>query len=219
MKQKTAILLGATGLTGRLLLKKLLDSEDYATVKVFARRSTGIHHPKLQEFLGGLTQLDTFKSDFTGDEVFCCIGTTKAKTPNQSEYHAIDVGIPSTAAQLAELNHIDCFAVISAMGANANSYFTYNRFKGEMEQAVAKAHIPYLYILRPSLIIGKRPEKRIAEDWSNWLLSYLQPLMVGALKKYRPITAESIASTLFTLAQTRPKSGVLTSEDIKHFTK
>ena len=39
---KTAIILGATGLTGGILLKKLLEDERYAVIKVFFQKYGGV---------------------------------------------------------------------------------------------------------------------------------------------------------------------------------
>ncbi len=80
---KTALILGATGLTGKLLLNHLLADEAYEKVKVFSRRALGLKHPKLEVFIGDLLKLDAFDSDFIGDEVFCCIGTTANKTKDK----------------------------------------------------------------------------------------------------------------------------------------
>src|SRR5699024_3350038 len=100
---------------------------------------------------------------FSGDVVFCCIGTTKAKTPNRDTYRKIDLGIPVDAAELAKTNGIETFLVISALVANSKSSVFYNRVKGEMEEMVLSKGIPNTYILKPSLIIGNRNEKRFGE--------------------------------------------------------
>ena len=80
MNQKTAIILGGTGLTGRLLLSKLIADDSYTSIKLFSRKVSGNPAPKIKEFVGDMFQLEHFKNDFTADEVFCCIGTTSAKT-------------------------------------------------------------------------------------------------------------------------------------------
>ena len=67
--QKTAILLGATGLTGSLVLEQLLSNANYGTIKLFSRKSTGIFHPKVKEYIGDLLFLEDFKEDLTGDEL------------------------------------------------------------------------------------------------------------------------------------------------------
>ena len=107
--QKTALVLGATGLVGNKLIELLLEDQRYATVKIFGRRKLDKEHPKLQQYVGDLLQFEGFEKDFKGDEVFCCIGTTKAKTPDQATYRKIDYGIPLAAAQLAKKRAIETF--------------------------------------------------------------------------------------------------------------
>src|SRR5690606_40249075 len=101
---KTAIILGATGLTGGCLLQLLFDDDRYERIKLFSRSEVGFTHPKIQEHLVDFLELQTDMPDFTGDEVYCCIGTTKAKTKNKELYRKIDLGIPVTAAKLAHEN-------------------------------------------------------------------------------------------------------------------
>lgn len=212
---KTTIILGATGLTGGLLLQRLLDDDAYSCVKLFSRRSVGFEHPKIKEFLGDIINLQDYKTDFTGDEVFCCIGTTKAKTKDEALYKSIDFGIPSKAAKLAKENNIPFFAVISAMDANAKSSIFYNRTKGEMENEVLAQDIKHTYILRPSLIKGNRSEMRVGEDVGNLVLQFMNPFMIGRLKKYRSIKAETIADALWKLPTVNPKKQILLSDEIK----
>jgi hypothetical protein len=112
---KTAIILGATGLTGGLLLQLLLRDDRYADIKVFTRSPLRLTHPKLTEIQCDLLTLENQEADFTADEVFCCIGTTKANTPDKELYKAIDYGIPVAAASLCKKNEIPTFLVVSAM--------------------------------------------------------------------------------------------------------
>jgi len=133
---KTAIILGATGLTGGILLELLLKDDRYSQLKVLTRSPLRLTHPKLTEIQCDLLKLEEQQAHFNADEVFCCIGTTKAKTPDKERYKAIDFGIPITAAQLCKKNNITTFLVVSAMGADPNSSVFYNKVKGEMEAAV-----------------------------------------------------------------------------------
>ncbi len=195
--KKTAIILGATGLTGSYLLDLLLNSDDYEKVKVFTRRATGKTHPKLEEIVCNVLKLEEQADKFRADEVFVCIGTTKAKTPDKKLYHAIDYGIPVTSAKLAERNNIKTFSVVSAIGADAKSSVFYSRTKGEMEQAVLKYNIPNILIYRPSIIHGKRKDTRLAEKISAFIIKALEFLMIGKLKKYRAISGEDLAKVLY----------------------
>ena len=212
MNQKTAIILGATGLTGSLLLKRLIMDESYSEIKLFSRKSAGSRSPKVKELLGDVIQLEKFKKDFTADEIFCCVGTTSAKTRNREVYRAIDFGIPSRAARLARENKIPTFIVISSMGANKGSKIFYSRTKGEMELAVLDQKIPHTYILRPSLILGERNEKRTGEIIGARLLKLTSDLLVGKLKKYRAIEADHIAAAMIALAKSKPDMKIVESD-------
>lgn len=209
--KKTAIILGATGLTGSLVLEQLIDNENYSTIKLFSRSSTGINHPKVKEYIGDLLEMETFKTELTGDEVYICIGTTKKKTPNQETYRKIDFGIPSKTASICKQNGVLKLAVVSALGANKNSSIAYNRFKGEMEQAILDTNIDQTFILRPSFISGNRQEHRAGEKFGIAIFNFLKVLLP---KKYRAIDAKSIASKMIELCNSDKTSRILESNEI-----
>lgn len=214
--KKTAIILGATGLTGNILLHKLIKDDRYDHIKLFSRsKIKGLPH-KVSQFTGNLLKLDAFKVDFTGHEVYCCIGTTAKKTPDKNRYRQIDYGIPVTAAKLAKENNIPTFLVISAMGAHLKSLVFYNRTKGEMERDILQQNIPNTCILRPALIGGKRKERRLLEKMGLILFKVIQPLFIGNLKHYKIIDAEDIAQAMINLANTKNCKGtIIPSNDIK----
>ncbi len=210
--RKTAIILGATGLTGNHLLQQLLNNEEYEKVKVLTRKEVRYDHPKLEEHIIDLLKLGDYSDIFKGDVVFCCIGTTRAKTPDKELYRAIDYGIPVEAARLAKQNNISQYIVISALGADANSKVFYNRLKGEMERDVIAQEIPKTYIMRPSLIVGNRKEKRTGEDISKHIM---QALDFAIPKRYKPIQAKIIAQAMIKIAKGACTETFITSEEIK----
>ncbi|MEX0997037.1 MAG: NAD(P)H-binding protein [Flavobacteriaceae bacterium] len=195
--KKTAIILGATGLTGGHLLDFLLKDDRYDKIKLFSRSSVGISNPKLEEHLIDLFELEKQKDNFQAEEVFCCIGTTKAKTPDDETYRKIDHGIPFATAKLCKEKNINTYIVISAMGANPNSKVFYNKTKGEMERDVLKQNIQNTYILQPGLISGDRDEKRLGESIAKFFFNILKPLIP---KKYRSISPETIAKAMVVIA-------------------
>ena len=194
--KKTAILLGATGLTGNILLHKLLEDTRYDTIKLFSRTKIKGLPNKVTQFVGDLLNLEQFKEDFKGD------------------------GIPVAAAKLSKENNITTFLVISAMGANKESSVFYNRTKGEMEHDVLEQNIIHTYILRPSLIGGERKERRIVEKVSLVVFKIIQPLFIGNFKQYKIINPESIAQAMLNLAnRTSNAEVIITSDDIKKLAK
>ncbi|GGW98598.1 NAD(P)H-binding protein [Salegentibacter mishustinae] len=214
---KTAIILGATGLTGGMLLQQLLEDDRYEKIKLFSRSSVEIENPKIEEHLIDLFKLEEHKDKFTADEVFCCVGTTKSKTPDHETYTRIDRGIPIAAAKLCKENKVDTFLVVSALGANPKSRVFYNRTKGKMEQEVLEQEIKHTYILQPSLITGERKESRSFEKIGKIMLNFVNPFFLGTLRKYKSISAESIAKAMVAIANS-PELDVqrIPSDEIKN---
>jgi uncharacterized protein YbjT (DUF2867 family) len=217
--KKTAIILGATGLTGSILLERLIADENYKTIILFSRNKTKFTSPKIKEYIIDLLELEKYASDFIADEVYCCIGTTTAKTKNKATYKSIDYGIPVTAAKLAKQNNSTAFLVMSSMGADAESKLFYNRTKGEMERDVLKEHINNTFILRPSLIGGERTEFRFGEKLGKLIMSVFNPILLGGLKKYKMIHPKKIAMCMHILATNPKKQSIFNSDEIENFSK
>ena len=161
--KKTAIILGITGVTGSLLAKHLFDDERFEKVISFHRRPSGLQHPKLEEHVIDMFELEKHQEAFKADVVFCCVGTTQSKTSDRETYKKIDYGIPLAAAKLCVTNDIKRLIVISAMGADPESRVFYNRLKGEMERDVLVIKPNNTYFLEPALLAADREEKRTAE--------------------------------------------------------
>ena len=213
---KTAIILGATGLTGSHLLEIILNDSDYDRVKVFTRKKLSISHPKIEEHVIDLLKLSDYANEFKADVVFCCVGTTKAKTPNKELYRAIDYGIPVEAAKLCKQNSIKQFIVISALGAKPESKVFYSQLKGEMERDVLAQQIEHTHLLQPSLIVGDRKEKRMGEDFSKSFMKLFGFLIPA---RYKMIQAKTIALAMLQLASMPIKTHVITSDKIKTIAK
>lgn len=210
--KKTAILIGATGLTGGYLLDNLIADSNFEKIIIFTRRSVEKTSLKIEEHIVDLLELDNYKDLFKADVVFCCIGTTKRKTPDDDAYRNVDYGIPVAAAKLAKRNRIDTYIVISALGADYQSKVFYNRLKGEMERDVLREHIQNIYILRPSLIVGDRNEKRFGEDIASFFMKTFNFLIP---RKYKFIEAKTIAKTMQIVALEGYTEVVISSEEIK----
>ena len=214
---KKAIVLGATGHVGRLLTLSLLKDDRYSEVRIFARKPFGLTHPGLTETKADLLALEDVRAVFKGDVVFCCVGTTKAKTPDKKDYRAIDYGIPVEASRLCCENGIPALLVVSALGANSGSRIFYNRVKGEMEAEVLRSGVPHVSLLQPSLIGGNRQEVRKGEKIAQKFMQFLGPLLAGPMKKYRMIDPADIADAMIFLADHPQISPRIPSDKIVQF--
>ena len=194
---KKAIIFGASGFVGSQLLTELLNNSDYEKVIVVVRKDLNISHPKLLTLLGDYHTLLELKSKIVGDDIFIVLGTTQKHTPNKEEYYQIDHDYPLLAAKIAKGNGAKSLFLVTAIGANANSSFSYVKIKGEIERDCIALNFEHTHIFQPSMIMGTRKEKRPLEKMFIKLWSVINPLLLGSyLRKYKGIDGKDIAKAM-----------------------
>ena len=200
-KTKIAVILGASGLVGGDLLAKLLDSDAYSEVIALVRKDLGINHPKLKVCSIDFDNLAKYKALIVGDDMFCCLGTTIAKAGSQDAFRRVDYQYPIQFAQIAKENDFKQYLIVSSIGANANSSVFYLKTKGECEDAISEIGLESFSIFRPASLLGDRKESRLNEKITLPLLKALSFLLIGKLRKYRPIEASKVAESMLRIAQ------------------
>lgn len=215
MKYK-AVIAGASGLIGNLLLEQLLNHPDYQEVLVLVRQRLNLRHDKLKQLVVDFDRLDNYQNEIIGHAFFCCLGTTLSKTPDQKIYRKIDHDYPVQLAKIGAKNSMQQFHLVSSLGADKNSSFFYTKLKGETEEDVKKVKFNSIHIYQPSLLIGNRQEKRTAEPIVTGLAKWIDPLLIGNLKKYKSINAETVAKAMVNQSL-KNNSGIFTypSDQIK----
>lgn len=196
---KTAILLGATGLVGRHLLDRLLESSVYSKVHALVRRPLGRPHPKLEECVTDFSQLEWIPAD----EFFCAIGTTIRKAGSRDAFLRVDYQIPLQAAGFAYSAGARRCSIVSSVDANAASTNFYLRVKGDLERDLAALGFDTVDVMRPSFLKGTRNESRPGERIGIAVATALSPLLLGGLRRYRPIEADRVAAAMVAAAATR----------------
>jgi len=198
--QKKALLFGATGLVGNHLLNLLLQDSRYNKVVVFLRRSLALKNDKLTEEIIDFKQLAGYAHLITGDDLFCCLGTTISKASSKAAFVEVDHDMPVQLAKIASENNVSGFYVVSSLGANANSNNFYMRTKGEMEHSVQEFQINKLRIFQPSLLMGNRKDFRLGESIGKAIFPLFNPVLLGPLKKYRAIHGKQVARAMIEVA-------------------
>jgi uncharacterized protein YbjT (DUF2867 family) len=197
--RKTAIILGATGLVGSHLLMLLLDDDRYENVKVFVRRSVGFEHPKLIQHIVEFDHPDEWNGLVMGDELFSCLGTTIKAAGSKEAQYRVDYTYQYRVAQTAAENGVMTYVLVSSSGADPRSRFFYPRIKGELDRDVRELPFQTVRIIKPSVLVGERQEKRPGEIMAVVLGNLLTPL-IPPLKKYRPIPAAIVAQAMISAA-------------------
>ncbi|MCP3890523.1 MAG: NAD(P)H-binding protein [Desulfobulbaceae bacterium] len=208
MATSKALIIGGTGLIGGYCLQTLLNDPTYSEVTALVRKPILKTHRKLKTIATNFSNLEHELSNIQAQDIYCCLGTTIKKAGSQEAFKQVDYSLVVTVAEIMNKMGSEQFIVISSMGADKNSKVFYSRVKGEMEEALKEINYPCLRIIRPSLLLGSREEFRLGEKIGAWLTPILKPLMLGSLKKYRPVQAESVAEFMVKVAHDEPVSGV-----------
>ena len=205
MSHFSAIVLGATGLVGKALVKQLLNDKRYHHITLLVRRPLpdslfADPEQKLQVVVTDFDKLDDFQGYFSVDHAYVCLGTTIKQAGSKAAFRKVDFEYVHAAAQCARAQHCQSFVWISSIGANANSSNFYLRVKGELENAI----LPMLNLrkpaaVQPSLLLGEREESRPLERLGILLGKLVAPLMIGPLRKYRPVEADTVARNMMAL--------------------
>ncbi|MCS4273326.1 MULTISPECIES: NAD(P)H-binding protein [Raoultella] len=194
------LITGATGLVGGHLLRMLVREPSISAIAAPTRRpladTQGVFNPHDPQLSDALAQVvDPL------DIVFCCLGTTRREAGSKAAFiHADYTLVVDTALTGLRLG-AKHMLVISAMGADPHSLFFYNRVKGEMEQALRAQAWRNLTILRPSMLLGERDNKRANEA----LLAPLFRLLPG---NWKSIDARDVAQAMLSEALAPPQEGV-----------
>jgi uncharacterized protein YbjT (DUF2867 family) len=213
---KTAIIIGATGLIGNQLLELLCVNSEFNKIHIITRTAPN-------KFSESIDHISLDNGNYTipkkVDMAFCCLGTTMKKAGSKEAFRAVDLHMVINFAKKAKDAGVKRFAVVSSIGANPKSSNFYLKTKGQMEEELKRLGFDRLAILRPSLLLGIRKEKRISEDIGKVLYSIFRFIFVGPLKKYRGIHARDVAKAMIALTGKGEGSFVVESSSLILFSK
>ena len=211
---KTALVFGSSGLVGGHLLNQLIKDNNYNKIKIFVRSEPEINDPKVEIIKTDFNNLENHKEDIMGDDCFFCIGTTKQNSPDKHEYQRVELEIPKEVAQITKSNLVNSFIFVSSLYANSKSSGDYVRFKGMVEEELKRLNFPKLVIMRPSFLMGDRKEKRVSEKIGILVFKLLSPLLLGPLKKMKPIHSETVARAMIAVVQNDIQKTIFESNEI-----
>jgi uncharacterized protein YbjT (DUF2867 family) len=198
---RTALLAGATGLVGSHCLSQLLSDPAYGRVVAVVRRPLPLNDPKLDTRVVDFDRLAG--ADLPPvDDVYCALGTTIRRAGSRDAFRHVDHDYVVALARRAAERGATRFVLVSAIGADARSLVFYNRVKGETERDVAAVSFAAVHLLRPSFLVGERSEHRPGERLMITVFSGVAPLLLGPLRRYRPVAAEVVARAMRAVART-----------------
>ena len=194
----TALVIGATGATGKDLIAQLLEDATFDKVHVFVRREVDLHHDKLHVHIVDFDKIDEWQHQLQGDVLFSALGTTIKKAGSQEAQWKIDYTYQFEVAKAAKANGVGSLALVSSAWATADSKVFYTRMKGQLEEDVKKLGFKQLSIMRPPSLIRKDTD-RFGERVSVKLLQALNT--VGILRSIRPMPTSQVAKAMIAMVK------------------
>lgn len=202
MSQKTALVLGATGMVGTELVKLISAKKYYQTINLLTRRPINLSDQTINQQVIDFDQLEKYADLFQVQDVYICLGTTIKAAKTKEAFRKVDYEYVVEAAKLAKRGNTEKLLLITAAGADPKSRVFYSRVKGEVEETLKSMKLHSLHIFRPSLLLGDRNEFRLGEAVMGKASSIFTKIMIGPLRPYRPIHAATVAAAMFKSAQT-----------------
>ena len=188
-----ALIIGATGATGKDLVTQLLADDTYSEVHCSVRKPMNLTHPKLHAHVVDFETPEAWASLLQGDVAFSCLGTTLADAGSKEAQWRVDYDYQYHFAQQCKANGVPTFVLVSAAGAKAQSKFFYNRMKGQLEEAVKALGFQRLLIFNPSILIRKDSDR----GGENFSLKVIQLLnKIGLFKHFRPMPTAVLAERM-----------------------
>ncbi|KAL4642003.1 oxidoreductase HTATIP2 [Arapaima gigas] len=219
-KNRTCFVLGASGETGRELLRELITRHIFTKITLIGRRRLELedseHHSVVQEVVD-FEKLDEYAAVFQGHDVgYCCLGTTKAKAGTEG-FIRVDHDYVLKSAQLAKAGGCSHFILESSRGADKTSSFLYLRVKGEVEADIEALDFERYSVFRPAVLMVDRQESRPAEWLARKFLSPISYFFPTALSI--PIKSVARAMVVNTLIEKREKVEILENKEIYNLGK
>jgi len=193
MTQLKAVMIGATGATGKYLFAGLIKDQRFTKITTIGRRAAfipedvdGASDINLEEDVksGRLVQITKEQIDLNKeinketvgkyleghDVYFSAFGTTRKIAGSAEEFRRIDYGINVDMMTVAKEVGVPHCSFMSSQGSNSNSYFLYMQVKGQIEDKAKELAFDKTSIWRPGVMDRGSTTPRFTEKLAKFVL-------------------------------------------------
>lgn len=188
-----ALVIGATGATGKDLVTQLLNDKDFEAVDVFVRKPIDIQNNKLNVHIVNFEKPEEWKNNVKGDVAFSCLGTTLKAAGSKEAQRKVDYDYQYEFAKAAKENNVEDYILVSAYGANPKSKIFYSKIKGELEEAVKQLHFTKITIFKPGML-ERKDSDRTGEVLGSRIVKFANKL--GLLESQKPLPTNILAKAM-----------------------
>uniref|UniRef100_A0A4W5MBG4 Protein HTATIP2 n=1 Tax=Hucho hucho TaxID=62062 RepID=A0A4W5MBG4_9TELE len=199
-KNKSCFILGASGETGKELLKEIVERKLFSKITLIGRRQLTFEDKAFENLVQEVVdfeKLDDYAAAFQGHDVgYCCLGTTKAKA-GADGFIRVDHDYVLKSAELAKAGGCSHFNLESSKGADKTSGFLYLKVKGQVEADIEPLGFERFSIYRPAVLMVDRQESRPSEWFARKVLGPISSMFPTAMSiPIQSVTRAMVANTL-----------------------
>lgn len=198
-----ALVIGATGATGKDLVKQLCQDSDFDEIDIFVRRRSDFHNEKVKAHLVDFDHPEEWKHLVKGDVAFSCLGTTLKSAGSKENQKVIDYDYQFNFAKAAKENNVQDYILVSAYGASPDSKIFYSRIKGELEEAVKNLKFEKTTIFKPGMLERKNTDRN-GEVFGLKIIKFLNKF--GLFKSQKPLPTEVLAKAMIVASKIKSNS-------------
>ena len=188
-----ALVIGATGATGKDLVNQLLNDKDFEEVDIFVRKPVNIENERLKVHVVNFEKPEEWKEMVKGDVAFSCLGTTLKDAGSKEAQKKVDFDYQYEFAKAAKENNVEDYILVSAYGASPNSKIFYSKMKGELEEAVRQLHFNKITIFKPGML-ERKDSGRTGEVLGSRIIKFANKL--GLLESQKPLPTDILAKAM-----------------------
>lgn len=188
-----ALVIGATGATGKDLVAQLLNDKEFDEVDVFVRKPLNVKSDKLNVHVVNFDHPEEWRDFVKGDVAFSCLGTTLKTAGSKEAQRKVDFDYQYQFAKAAKENNVDDYVLVSAYGANPKSKIFYSKMKGELEDAVKQLHFNKITIFKPGML-ERKDSDRTGEVLGSRIIKFANK--IGLLESQKPLPTNILAKAM-----------------------
>jgi uncharacterized protein YbjT (DUF2867 family) len=206
------ILAGATGLVGNALANILCRSGH--ELHIIGRRHIDGMTGNVHQHIAPTPEWPALTAGIKADVAISCLGTTMKQAGSKAAFAAVDLDLVLAFAQAAKQGGARQMMAVSSTMALPDSNNFYLKTKGQAEQGINDLKFDRIDFMRPGLLRGDRNGPTRPGEMVGALISPLTDmLLMGSLRKYRSISADSVARAMANLVSAQERGRFIHEND------
>lgn len=188
----TTLVLGATGLCGRAILKYCESSREFGEINTITRRALPFQSNAVQKVDKDTSKWGQYIPDEDLEFVFTGLATTRGAAGGFDKQYEIDHDLNIELAKVAKKKGCSTFVLVSSIGAKENSMIAYMKMKADIERDILALDFDHTIILRPGTLLGERlTSKGLVADTFSKMVSWMYRTRFQALGGY-PVYGDDV---------------------------